>query len=211
MLAERPLGLPLEFEERRPAGGRAYLVAKRAMDLIVALGALPLLVPFLGLVCLTIVATSKGWPLYRQTRVGKGGRLFRIWKLRTMVSGADRTGPNLTQESDPRVTLVGRFLRRWSLDELPQVINVLAGQMSLVGPRPELPTIVATYTSAQLDVLKVTPGITGWAQVNGRDDLTIPRKLELDREYVFSRSLAMDAGILLRTVPLFVSGVGIKR
>jgi lipopolysaccharide/colanic/teichoic acid biosynthesis glycosyltransferase len=181
------------------------------MDLLVTLASLPVVAPLLLVLALAIVATSPGWPVYRQLRAGRQGRRFRMWKLRTMVPGAESIGPELTQASDSRVTPVGRFLRRWSLDELPQVFDVLAGRMSVVGPRPELPSIVASYTPAQLDVLMVRPGLTGWSQIHGRDDLSIPRKLEIDREYVFSRSLRMDVRILVRTIPLVLSGSGIKR
>src|SRR5438552_2393389 len=138
MFVDRPVGLS-EAVARRAAGGHVYLASKRALDLTLALVALPLVVPMLVVLSSAIAVTSRGWPLFRQARVGRGGRPFRIWKLRTMVSGADRRGPALTQDADPRVTPVGRFLRRWSLDELPQIFNVLAGQMSWVGPRPELP------------------------------------------------------------------------
>lgn len=218
MLAERRVPLPVhaggrgtETDGRGAAGGFGYRLAKRAMDLILIALALPVVLPVLALLASAVALTSPGWPFYRQLRVGRDGRPFRIWKLRTMVPGADRIGPELTQERDPRVTPVGRFLRRWSLDELPQVFNVLAGQMSLVGPRPELPAIVAGYTSEQLEVLKVPPGLTGWSQIHGRDDLPIPRKLAFDREYVYGRSLSMDVTILARTVPLVASGRGVKR
>jgi len=210
MLAERAPQLARANADR-PAGGPAYRTAKRAMDLLVTLASLPVVAPLLLVLALAIVATSPGWPVYRQLRAGRQGRRFRMWKLRTMVPGAESIGPELTQASDSRVTPVGRFLRRWSLDELPQVFDVLAGRMSLVGPRPELPSIVASYTPAQLDVLMVRPGLTGWSQIHGRDDLSIPRKLEIDREYVFSRSLRMDVRILVRTIPLVLSGSGIKR
>jgi lipopolysaccharide/colanic/teichoic acid biosynthesis glycosyltransferase len=178
---------------------------------LVASVALAISAPLLAVAAALIKLESRGPVFYRQLRVGKGGEPFELWKLRTMVPGADRIGPELTQERDPRVIPVGRFLRRWSLDELPQVFNVLAGQMSLVGPRPELPAIVAGYTSEQLEVLKVPPGLTGWSQIHGRDDLPIPRKLAFDREYVHARSLSMDVAILARTVPLVASGRGIKR
>ena len=128
-----------------------------------------------------------------------------------MVPNADRIGPALTQARDPRITRIGSFLRRWSVDELPQVFNVLVGEMSLVGPRAELPSIVSTYTAEQLEVLKVKPGLTGWSQIQGRDDLTIPEKLRLDRAYVYGRSMAMDLRILARTVPVVLSGKGVKR
>jgi len=188
-----------------------YRFGKRALDLSACLLSLVVVLPVLAVCALAIAGTSMGWPFYLQDRVGQHGRAFRIWKLRTMVRNADRLGPALTQEHDPRVTRVGRWLRRWSLDELPQVFNILAGQMSLVGPRPELPSIVETYTPAQREVLLAKPGLTGWSQVNGRDSLGITQKLRLDRAYVEARTLWMDVKILAMTVPAVLSGDGIKR
>ena len=169
--------------------------------------ALPVLVP----ACLAIRLDSPGSVLYRQLRSGRDGRPFQILKLRTMVDGADQLGPALTQSADPRITRTGSALRRWSIDELPQLLNVMTGQMSLVGPRPELVTIVAGYTPRQREVLRVRPGITGWAQVNGRDDLSIAEKLELELEYVVNRTTLRDLVILARTVGVVLSGRGTKR
>jgi lipopolysaccharide/colanic/teichoic acid biosynthesis glycosyltransferase len=196
---------------RRPAGGLAYRVTKETVDLTLSLLSLVVVLPVLIVLCLAIALTSPGWPLYRQWRSGLHGRPFRILKLRTMVAGADRLGPGLTEDGDPRITRVGRFVRRWSLDELPQVLNVLAGHMSLVGPRPEICSLVETYTPEQREVLLVRPGLTGWAQVSGRDDLGMAEKLRLERDYVSGRSLGWDARILVRTIPVVASGVGIKR
>jgi lipopolysaccharide/colanic/teichoic acid biosynthesis glycosyltransferase len=201
---------PTLLEERtwRSAGGAA---AKRAMDIalsmVLLLGALPVLIP----ACAAILLETRGSPFYLQWRSGLMGRRFRIIKLRTMVAGADKIGPALTQDADPRITRVGSFLRRWSIDELPQLANVLAGQMSIVGPRPELISIVDTYTPRQLEVLQVRPGMTGWAQVNGRDDLSIAAKLELEHEYVAERTLLRDLSITARTVAVVLSGRGIRR
>jgi len=205
---------------QRPGGGTlvdlrgdrrlGFEVVKRGLDITLAsvllVAAALLLLP----VCAAIVLDSPGSPLYLQWRSGKGGRPFRILKLRTMVAGADRRGPVLTQDGDPRITKVGSALRRWSLDELPQLLNVLAGQMSLVGPRPELVSIVDTYTPRQMGVLRVRPGLTGWAQVNGRDDLPMAEKLELDLEYVANRTTRHDLAILARTVGVVISGQGTK-
>jgi lipopolysaccharide/colanic/teichoic acid biosynthesis glycosyltransferase len=180
------------------------------MDLVISLVlvivALPVIVP----ACLAIKLDSPGCVLYRQWRSGRGGRPFQILKLRTMVDGADQLGPALTQSADPRITRTGSALRRWSIDELPQLVNVLTGQMSLIGPRPELVTIVANYTPRQRGVLQARPGITGWAQINGRDDLYITEKLELDLEYVTNRTTLWDLLILARTVWVVLSGQGAK-
>ena len=178
-----------------------------ALGLVLLVAALPVLV----LACLAIRLDSRGPMLYRQWRCGQDGEPFQILKLRTMVDGADRLGPALTQRADPRITRIGSALRRWSIDELPQLLNVLTGPMSLVGPRPELVSIVADYTPRQREVLRVRPGITGWAQVNGRDDLSMAEKLELELEYAASRTTIWDLAILARTVRVVLSGRGTKR
>ena len=199
-------------EVRRDAPGTVgSRMLKRGMDVVcgavLLVGAMPIVLP----ACVAILIESPGTPFYLQWRSGLGGRPFRIVKLRTMVAGADRLGPALTQPIDPRITRVGSFLRRWSIDEIPQLLNVLAGQMSLVGPRPELVSIVETYTARQLEVLRVRPGLTGWAQVNGRDDLPIPVKLGLELDYVANRTTLRDLAIMARTVRVVLSGGGIKR
>jgi lipopolysaccharide/colanic/teichoic acid biosynthesis glycosyltransferase len=191
----------------RPASG----AVKRAMDVLLAMVLLVLAAPPMLAVCAAIMLDSPGSPFYLQWRAGRDGRPFRIIKLRTMVNGAQRQGPELTQHCDPRITRVGSVLRRWSIDELPQLVNVLIGHMSLVGPRPELVSIVASYTPRQREVFSVRPGLTGWAQVNGRDDLAIPVKLKFDREYVSRRSTLMDLEIMARTAGVVLSGRGTKR
>ena len=184
---------------------------KRWLDVILSCFLLVMTAPIMLTACVAIVLESHGSPIYRQWRMGKAGQPFQIIKLRTMVPDAHRIGPELTQDRDPRITRVGSALRRWSFDELPQLVNVLAGQMSLVGPRPELISIVQTYTPQQQEVFSVRPGLTGWAQVNGRDDLPIPEKLELDREYIARRSTRLDLEIIARTAGVVVSGRGTKR
>jgi lipopolysaccharide/colanic/teichoic acid biosynthesis glycosyltransferase len=183
---------------------------KRGFDVMLSCLLLAMAMFMLVPLCIAIMLDSPGSPVYVQWRSGKDGRPFRILKLRTMVPGADRKGPELTQESDPRITRLGSALRRWSIDEVPQLINVLAGQMSLVGPRPELVSIVDTYTPRQRRVLSVKPGLTGWAQVNGRDDLSITEKLELELDYVANRSTKRDIAILAKTLGVVVSGQGTK-
>lgn len=181
---------------------------KRIFDIITVVSLLPFLLPAMMAVSVAVVANS-GWPVFfRQERVGRDGRIFRIYKFRTMVPDAENKGPLLAIREDPRVTRVGRFLRRWSLDELPQIFNVLRGDMSLVGPRPELPQLVATYSPWQRQVLKAMPGVTGFSQVHGRDDLAIDTKLRLDVYYTRHRSLAMDMWIIWRTAFELVSGRG---
>lgn len=189
---------------------KMYLPFKYALDFVFALVMLLLLSPLLLLVALAIRLESKGPALYRQARVGVNEKVFSIFKFRTMVANADKIGPLLTQDADPRITPLGKFLRRTSIDELPQILNILKGEMSFIGPRPEVPPIVETYTDRQRGVFKVRPGLSGWAQVNGRDDLDIPTKLNLDLVYVQHVSLMFDLKIFLLTFPTLLSKRGVN-
>ena len=185
---------------------------KRLIDLAIAGLGSALSAPLVGLIALAIRIESPGHPIYRQTLVGQGGRLFSIYKLRTMVRGAEFTGAGLAiQEGDDRITRVGVFLRRYSLDELPNLWNVLRGEMSIVGPRPTLPVQVQQYTERQRGRLAVKPGITGWAQVNGRAALPWPERIELDLWYVDHFSLMLDLKILARTVRMVLAGQGLYK
>ena len=184
----------------------------RALDLLIGGPATLLSAPVVALLAVAIRLESPGHPLYTQTRVGKDGELFRIYKLRTMVRGAEFTGAGLAiQEGDDRITRVGAFLRRYSLDELPNLWNVVMGEMSIVGPRPTLPVQVEQYTDHQRGRLAVKPGITGWAQINGRASLPWPERIELDLWYVEHRSLRLDLRILGRTVRMVFRGDGIYK
>jgi lipopolysaccharide/colanic/teichoic acid biosynthesis glycosyltransferase len=186
--------------------------AKRALDLVIAAIGSLLTAPVVALLALAIRLESPGHPIYRQARAGKDGEEFSIYKLRTMVRGAEFTGAGLAiQEGDDRITRVGAFLRRYSLDELPNLWNVLRGDMSIVGPRPTLPVQVQQYTERQRGRLAVKPGITGWAQVNGRAALPWPQRIELDIWYVEHRSLALDLKILARTVRMVLAGQGLYK
>ncbi len=188
----------------------AQLILKHGCDRAAATLLLLLLSPFLiGLSLLILV--SNGWPaLFIQDRVGKDGKIFRLYKFRTMVRDAVRRGLGTTVgKSDDRITRVGGWLRNWSLDELPQVLNVLKGDMSLVGPRPTLEYQVAQYTPFQRRRLEMKPGITGWAQVNGRNALPWPQRIELDVWYVDHFSLRLDLRILWRTVGVFLRREGL--
>jgi lipopolysaccharide/colanic/teichoic acid biosynthesis glycosyltransferase len=185
---------------------------KRALDIILALPLVVLSAPVVALLALAIRLESPGDPIYRQTRVGKDGRLFEIYKLRTMVHGAEFTGAGLAiAAGDSRITRLGNLLRRYSLDELPNLWNVLRGDMSLVGPRPTLQGQVEQYTERQRGRLAVKPGITGWAQINGRASLPWPERIELDLWYVEHRSLALDMRILSRTLGQVLRGHGIYK
>ena len=187
---------------------KPYLTLKHSLDFIFALLMLGVLSPLLLLTTLLIKVESKGPALFLQTRVGRDGVPFEIFKFRTMVVNASEIGPVLTQENDPRITKLGAFLRRSSIDELPQLLNVIKGEMSFIGPRPEVPSIVEGYTERQRGVFAVRPGLSGWAQVNGRDDLDIPTKLNLDLEYIERLSLALDMKIFLLTFPALLSKRG---
>jgi lipopolysaccharide/colanic/teichoic acid biosynthesis glycosyltransferase len=185
---------------------------QRLLDLMIAGPAAVVTAPLAGLLALAVRLESPGHPIYRQTRVGKDGELFQIYKLRTMVRGAESTGAGLAiQEGDERITRLGAFLRRYSLDELPNLWNVLHGEMSIVGPRPTLSVQVEQYTERQRGRLAVKPGITGWAQVNGRASLPWSERIELDLWYVEHRSLALDLTILARTARMVFRGEGIYK
>jgi lipopolysaccharide/colanic/teichoic acid biosynthesis glycosyltransferase len=185
---------------------------KRGLDIVIASLGAAITAPFVALVALAIRVESPGHPIYRQTRVGEKGRQFEIYKLRTMVRGAEFTGAGLAiQEGDDRITRVGAFLRRYSLDELPNLWNVLRGEMSIVGPRPTVPVQVEQYTERQRGRLNVKPGITGWAQINGRASLPWAERIELDLWYVEHWSLALDLKILARTLGLVLSGRGLYK
>ena len=182
----------------------------RALDLIVAAAGLVLCWPILLAAAVAIRLDSPGPVFYRHMRIGKDGVPFELWKLRTMVEGAEHIGAGLyIEERDPRITRVGRFLRRFSLDELPNLFNVLEGDLAIVGPRPTVSVQVERYTPHQRRRLEVRPGITGWAQVNGRTSLSWPERIELDVWYVEHRSLALDLRILARTMKLLVTGQGL--
>ena len=166
--------------------------------------------PLLALAAIAIRLESRGPVFYRQRRVGHGGEPFDLWKLRTMVPGAETMGDGIYLiEGDPRITRIGRLLRRFSLDELPNLVNVLKGEMAIVGPRPTVQEQVDRYTERQLRRLEVKPGITGWAQVNGRTSLSWPERIELDVWYVEHRSLWLDLRILARTARMLATGHGL--
>ena len=184
--------------------------ASRALDLLVASLVLALGAPLLALAAILIKLESRGPVFYRQRRVGRDGTRFELWKLRTMVPGAESMGAGIyVVEGDPRITRTGRLLRRFSLDELPNLINVLRGEMAIVGPRPTVQEQVDRYTDRQRRRLEVKPGITGWAQVNGRTSLPWPERIELDVWYVEHRSLRLDLRILARTIRMLATGHGL--
>jgi exopolysaccharide biosynthesis polyprenyl glycosylphosphotransferase len=195
------------------------LLAKRALDVAVSVSVLVLALPVILLIALAIKLSSGGTVLFRQIRCGLNGRIFTLYKFRTMVADAEHrrgelqhlnemAGPVFKLRRDPRVTLLGRFLRRFSLDELPQLWNVLRGDMSLVGPRPPIPEEVAQYQRWQRRRLSMKPGLTCLWQISGRNNLDFDRWMQLDLEYIDSWSPMLDLKILLKTIPAVLSGRG---
>jgi lipopolysaccharide/colanic/teichoic acid biosynthesis glycosyltransferase len=182
---------------------RAFDIASAAIGLVV-------LSPLLLIAAVAIKLGSRGSVLYRQRRVGRDGREFEMLKLRTMVEGSDPVGiGTVVGRDDPRVTRAGRVLRRTSLDEIPNLVNVLRGEMAIVGPRPTIPAQVAGYTPRQHRRHEVLPGITGWAQVRGRAGIPWEERIELDVWYVDHRNAWLDLRILAHTVWLLVTGRGL--
>jgi lipopolysaccharide/colanic/teichoic acid biosynthesis glycosyltransferase len=185
---------------------------RRLLDILVSAVLLAFTAPLMLAAVLAVKLESRGPAFYRQRRAGLHGEPFDMLKLRTMVDGAEHIGAGLAvNANDSRITRVGALLRRTSLDELPNLLNVLRGEMSLVGPRPTLPAQVAQYTARQRRRLSVKPGITGWAQINGRASLPWSERIELDLHYVEHRSLALDLRILLRTPALVLGGGGLYK
>jgi lipopolysaccharide/colanic/teichoic acid biosynthesis glycosyltransferase len=185
---------------------------RRAFDIVVAGAALVFFAPVLVVAMIAIRLESRGSPIYRQLRVGMDGQEFDVLKLRTMVTGAEHLGAGMAiDEGDTRITRVGGFLRRTSLDEIPNLVNVLNGQMAIIGPRPTIPVQVEQYTERQWGRLAVKPGLTGWAQVNGRAALPWPERIELDLWYIENRTWRLDLQILLRTARMVLGGHGLYK
>ena len=187
--------------------------AKRIMDVVISALALVVLSPLLLIIVLAVRLTSPGPALFRQTRAGKDSKAFTCYKLRTMYVDApdirNPDGSSFNAPDDPRVTRVGRLLRKTTLDELPQLINVLKGDMSIVGPRPDQPDQVRFYSERDKKQLLVKPGMTGWAWIHGRNSIPWELRRELDVEYVENYSLWLDFQILLRTIPMVLLAKGV--
>ncbi len=192
---------------------------KRVLDLIVAVVALIIFLPFMAVVAIIIKLDSPGPVFFRQERVGKWGKTFSCYKFRSMYIDAEERKAELMDQNeadqivfkiknDPRITRVGRFIRKASIDELPQLFNVLKGEMSMVGPRPPVPKEVSQYEYEHLGRLGAVPGITGLQQVSGRSNLDFKRWVELDLEYIAEQSLAKDIEILIKTIPAVIFGKG---
>jgi lipopolysaccharide/colanic/teichoic acid biosynthesis glycosyltransferase len=203
-----PNGAQQRLEVPEPVG-RPKQGLPRVADLAIAVVSLIAVSPVLVAAAIAIRLESPGPILYRQRRVGRDGKIFELFKLRTMRQGADPVGVGTAVTSeDPRVTRVGRLLRRFSLDELPNLFNVLRGEMRIVGPRATLPAQVELYTPRQRRRLDLRPGVTGWAQIHGRAGIPWEERIELDVWYVEHRSLRLDLKILARTPRALLGGVG---
>ena len=198
---------------------RYAATAKRTLDLSIALLAMVLLGPLAAAICLLITLEDRGSPFFRQTRIGTDGRPFKIWKFRSMYKDAEARKIQLTNQNerdsvcfkmkkDPRVTAIGKFIRRMSLDELPQILNVLSGEMSIVGPRPALPNEVLSYKNKERRRLIGKPGLTCIWQVSGRADIPFDQQVEMDLEYLSKKSLWRDLKLITQTVPAVISGKG---
>ncbi len=196
-----------------------YAAAKRALDVLLSLTVLALFSWLFALIALAVRLTSRGPVIFKQRRVGHGGRIFTCYKFRSMTVDAEETrhrllhlneatGPTFKLRNDPRITRIGRWLRRFSLDELPQFYNVLRGDMSIVGPRPPLPSEVLCYTQRELGRLAVKPGLTCFWQVQGRNHIPFDHWVELDLLYIGSMSLRQDLAIILQTIPAVLGGRG---
>jgi exopolysaccharide biosynthesis polyprenyl glycosylphosphotransferase len=200
-------GLPLIGLREPRIDGPAWAV-KRTFDLLMTSLGLLLIWPFLLAIAIAIRLSSPGPIIFKQQRVGENGKLFWVYKFRTMVVGAEKSRLTEKQANDPRVTAIGRFLRKTSLDELPNLVNVLRGEMSLVGPRPEQVFIAQGYEPWQRQRLAVPPGMTGWWQVNGRSDLPMHLNTQYDLYYIRNYSLLLDLKILWKTIAVVINGKG---
>lgn len=208
-----------QISDNKNVQSGSYRVIKRYFDIFVSSLALLLLLPLFMLVAAAVKIDSNGPAFYSQTRVGEGGREFKIYKFRSMKQGAEEQlhklmaqneadGPVFKIKQDPRLTRVGKFIRKTSIDELPQLFNVLTGDMSLVGPRPALPGEVARYTPYQKQRISVMPGITCIWQISGRSNVSFDEWVELDLKYIRERNMILDLMILILTIPAVITGRG---
>lgn len=218
--SEQPISNTLYQTYLRRKGGKAYRVCKRGFDLSFSILMLTILSPVLLLVSLLVVCTSEGKPIYRHRRIGKNGKPIDVLKFRTMVKDADQRivdfdveqkqewSEKFKLEHDPRVTPIGKFLRRSSLDELPQLINIIRGEMSLIGPRPVVAQELEKYGANKEKLLSVRPGLTGYWQAYARSDCNYNRRMQMELEYVDNANLLWDIQILFATCKAVLRGSG---
>lgn len=197
----------------RSKAGNAYLLIKRLLDVLIAGTVLLFIFPLIILFGILIELESEGSCIYSQVRVGKDGRPFKIYKLRSMYMDAEKNGPQWARKNDPRITRVGSFIRRNRIDETPQLINIIKGDMSIVGPRPERQCFIDEFIKEIPEYnerLAVKPGLTGWAQINGGYELSPKEKLEKDLYYIENQSILLDLKIMLRTMIIVLYGYGAR-
>ena len=190
-----------------------YRKVKRILDFLISIFLLLLIIPICLITCLFIILESSGNPIYIQERVGINGQKFMIYKLRSMYIDAEKNGHQWASKDDKRITKVGNFIRRYRIDELPQIINIIKGDMAIIGPRPERPEFIKEFLKDIPnfnDRLAVRPGITGWAQVNGGYELTPNEKLEYDIYYIKHESTKLDFIVLLKTIKVIFNGHGFR-
>ncbi|HHU49844.1 MAG: sugar transferase [Caldicoprobacterales bacterium] len=192
---------------------RVYEIVGRISDIVISIIGLLFTLPILILFSFAIMLETKGPAVYSQIRVGKGGRLFKIYKLRSMRLDSEKDGIKWAEENDHRITKVGRVIRRMRIDEIPQLFNVLKGDMSVIGPRPERPFFTIEFNRkipGFINRLRVKPGLTGWAQVNGGYNITPEEKFKLDMYYIENRCIGMDLLIMLKTLIVVITGEGAR-
>ncbi len=200
----------MPYEREKKMKHKIYGKLKRVFDIAFSLFIIVPFMPVWLLIAIIIKLDSKGPVIFRQIRVGLDGRMFQMYKFRTMVKNAHKIGPLLTEKDDPRRTMIGKFLRKTSIDEIPNFINVLKGEMSVIGPRPDVPDIVCNYDKWQKKVLSVKPGITGFSQVLGRQEVELETKLRYDRYYVKKMNVFFDMWIMFRTIFVVFGGEGAR-
>ena len=192
---------------------KRYYFIKRNFDIVISLMGLVLLSPIILFFSVLVYIESPGKVIFKQKRIGKNGSVFTLYKIRSMRLDAERNGEHWTQEKDTRILKIGTFIRRTKIDELPQLINVIKGEMTLVGPRPETPTLTFKFNDKYpgfVNRLSVTPGLTGLAQISGGYDLNPHEKLKKDLEYIGNQSLIMDIWIVLNTFLVVITGKGAR-